>query len=93
MLEAGVASSIVATIMGSSPATTVGMAKRYGHIGQAARCEAIQKLNGVDFHFTGRPAGAGEGVNGSVLICLFVMEAGLTDHIWAFSRLTPASAA
>lgn len=49
MLEAGVAFSVVATIMGWSAATTVRMAKRYGHIGQAAQREAVAVLSGKDF--------------------------------------------
>jgi len=49
MLEAGVPFSVVATIMGWSPSTTVRMAKRYGHIGQAAQREAVKALNGAGF--------------------------------------------
>jgi hypothetical protein len=41
--------SVVATIMGWSPSTTVRMAKRYGHIGQAAQREAVKGLNGAGF--------------------------------------------
>ena len=44
MLEAGVAFSVVADIMGWSPSTAIRMAKRYGHIGNKARREAIDKL-------------------------------------------------
>ena len=46
MLEAGV--SVVATIMGWSPSTAVRMARRYGHIGQAAQREAVKALNGAN---------------------------------------------
>ena len=48
MLEAGVPFSVVATIMGWSPSTAVRMARRYGHIGQAAQREAVKHLNGAD---------------------------------------------
>jgi hypothetical protein len=44
MLEAGVPFSVVSEIMGWSASTAVRMAKRYGHIGQTARREAIKKL-------------------------------------------------
>lgn len=49
MLEAGVPFSVVATVMGWSPSTMVRMAKRYGHIGQAAVREAVKALEGVSF--------------------------------------------
>ncbi len=45
MLEAGVPFSVVATIMGWSPSTTVRMARRYGHIGQIAQRQAVNALN------------------------------------------------
>jgi len=45
MLEAGVPFSVVATIMGWSPSTTVRMARRYGHIGQTAQRQAVNVLN------------------------------------------------
>jgi integrase len=45
MLEAGTAFSVVAVIMGWSPSAAVRMAKRYGHIGHAARREAIDKAS------------------------------------------------
>jgi len=48
MLEAGVPFSVVASIMGWSTSTTVRMAKRYGHIGQAAQREAVKALIGAD---------------------------------------------
>ena len=44
MLEAGVSFAVVATIMGRSASTTVRMAKRYGHIGQAAQRQAVAAL-------------------------------------------------
>ncbi len=47
MLEAGVPFSVVATIMGWSPSTTIRMTRRYGHIGQAAQREAVSALEGV----------------------------------------------
>jgi Phage integrase family len=49
MLEAGVPFSVVATIMGWSPSTTVRMARRYGHIGQTAQRQAVNALRGADF--------------------------------------------
>jgi hypothetical protein len=49
MLESGTPLSVVATIMGWSPSTTVRMWRRYGHIGQAAQREAVKHLNGADF--------------------------------------------
>ena len=49
MLEAGAPFSVVAKIMGWSPATALRMVQRYGHIGQAAQREAIQALSGSDF--------------------------------------------
>ncbi len=41
----GVPLSVVATILGWSPATTALMAKRYGHIGDAARRSAVAVLD------------------------------------------------
>jgi integrase len=49
MLEAGVPFATVAVIMGWSPATTVRMAKRYGHIGQAAQRQAVAAINDTVF--------------------------------------------
>ena len=45
LLERGVAFAVVATIMGWSPATSVRMAKRYGHIGQSPQREAMRRLD------------------------------------------------
>jgi integrase len=45
MLEAGVAFSTVATIMGWSATATARMAKRYGHIGQAAQRLAVEAIS------------------------------------------------
>jgi len=45
MLEGGVPLSVVATILGWSPATTAIMAKRYGHIGDTARRAAVAALD------------------------------------------------
>ena len=53
MLEAGVPLSVVATVMGWSASTTVRVAKRYGHIGQAAQRQAVQALSGADFEGDG----------------------------------------
>ena len=47
MLESGTPLSVVATIMGWSPSTTVRMSRRYGHIGQAAQLEAVKALEGI----------------------------------------------
>jgi integrase len=44
MLEAGVPFSVVATIMGWSPSTTVRMSRRYGHIGQSAQNSLVPDL-------------------------------------------------
>jgi integrase len=44
ILEAGVPFSVVATIMGWSPSTTVRMSRRYGHIGQSAQRHAVNAL-------------------------------------------------
>ena len=45
MLEGGVPFSVVAAVMGWSPATTSRMVKRYGHIGQAAQREAVTMIS------------------------------------------------
>jgi integrase len=58
MLEAGVPFSVVATIMGWSPSTTVRMSRRYGHIGQAAQCHAVNALNEAGFQGDGAQNGA-----------------------------------
>lgn len=50
MLESGVPFSVVASVMGWSPSTTVRMTRRYGHIGEAACREAVRVLNGANFH-------------------------------------------
>lgn len=47
MLEGGVPLSVVGSILGWSPATTVRMAKRYGHIGQVAQRQAVAVLDRV----------------------------------------------
>ena len=53
MLEAGVPFSVVATIMGWSPSTTVRMARRYGHIGQTAQRQAVNALSEAGFQGDG----------------------------------------
>ncbi len=53
MLEAGVPFSVVATIMGWSPSTTVRMSRRYGHIGQTAQRQAVNALNEAGFQEDG----------------------------------------
>ncbi len=45
MLEGGAPLSVVAAILGWSAATTVRMAKRYGHIGQVAQRQAVELLD------------------------------------------------
>jgi integrase len=45
MLEGGAPLSVVASILGWSAATTVRMAKRYGHIGQVAQRQAVELLD------------------------------------------------
>lgn len=45
MLEGGVPLSVVASILGWSPATTTRMMKRYGHIGQVAQRQAVEVLD------------------------------------------------
>lgn len=47
MLEGGVPYAVLASLMGWSAATAIRMAKRYGHIGQAAHRDAVQLLNGT----------------------------------------------
>jgi len=51
MLEAGVPLSVVGELLGWSAAMTFAMAKRYGHIGQSARVEAVKALEGDDSGF------------------------------------------
>ena len=59
MLEGGVPLSVVATILGWSPATTALMGKRYGHIGDAARRSAVAVLDkfGLESGETGHRIG------------------------------------
>jgi integrase len=45
LLEAGVSFPIVASLLGWSPSTTTKMAKRYGHIGNAAHRAAVTALD------------------------------------------------
>jgi integrase len=45
LLEAGVSFPIVASLMGWSPSTTTKIAKRYGHIGNAAHLDAVRALD------------------------------------------------
>jgi Phage integrase family len=53
MLEAGAPFSVVATIIGWRASTTVRMAERYGHIGQAAQRQAVDTLNRASFQADG----------------------------------------
>lgn len=48
MFESGTPLTVVATIMGWSPSTTVRMSRRYGHIGLAAQREAVRALEGKE---------------------------------------------
>jgi len=45
MLERGVPFPVVSEVMGWSASTAIRMAKRYGHIGSAARRETVGKLS------------------------------------------------
>jgi integrase len=54
MLEGGVPLSVVASILGWSPATTARMAKRYGHIGQFAQRQAVEVLDAKRKKKTGK---------------------------------------
>jgi hypothetical protein len=45
LLERGVAFAVVASIMGWSAATSVRMAKRYGHIGASPQRDAMKLLD------------------------------------------------
>jgi integrase len=45
MLEGGTPFPVLAALMGWSPATTVRMAKRYGHIGQDALRRAVESIS------------------------------------------------
>lgn len=45
MLERGVPLAVVASVLGWSTATTVRMARRYGHIGQVAQRQAVEVLD------------------------------------------------
>ena len=47
MLERGVPLAVVASVLGWSTATTVRMAKRYGHIGHVAQRQAVSVLDRV----------------------------------------------
>jgi integrase len=49
MLEGGVPFATVAVIIGWSPAATVRMAKRYGHIGQTSQRHAVTAINDTVF--------------------------------------------
>jgi len=44
MLEEGVPFQVVAELMGWSPANTIRMAKRYGHIGQQSLRNAVNAI-------------------------------------------------
>jgi hypothetical protein len=56
MLEAGVTFPVLAMIMGWSPATTVRMAKRYGHIGQKALRTAVESISSAAHPTSTTPA-------------------------------------
>jgi integrase len=65
MLEAGVSFSVLAMIMGWSPATTVRMAKRYGHIGQKAMRTAVEAISSASQPAPSAPAKNAEILQGS----------------------------
>ena len=48
MLERGVPLAVVASVLGWSTATTVRMARRYGHIGHIAQRQAVAVLDRVE---------------------------------------------
>jgi adenine-specific DNA-methyltransferase len=54
-LESGTPLSVVATLMGWSPSTTVRMSRRHGHIGQAAQREAVKALEGESAKIEAKP--------------------------------------
>jgi integrase len=58
MLEAGEAFPVVAMIMGWSPATTVRMAKRYGHIGQPTLRRAVESISSATAKSAEKPSGS-----------------------------------
>ena len=58
MLEAGVTFPVLAMLMGWSPATTVRMAKRYGHIGQTALRSAVEAIAAKPVESSENPAGS-----------------------------------
>ena len=58
MLEAGEAFPVVAMIMGWSPATTVRMAKRYGHIGQPTLRRAVESISSAPAKSAEKPSGS-----------------------------------
>ena len=47
LLEGGVSFPIVASLLGWSPSTSTKMAKRYGHIGNAAHRQAVAALDPI----------------------------------------------
>jgi integrase len=56
MLEAGVPFQVVAELMGWSSATTIRMAKRYGHIGQESLRNAVNSIAAAAEKLTQKPA-------------------------------------
>ena len=55
MLEAGAPFQVVAELMGWSPATTIRMAKRYGHIGQESLRNAVNSITAAAEKLTQKP--------------------------------------
>jgi hypothetical protein len=47
MLERGIPFPVIAEVMGWSPATTIRMAKRYGHIGRRSLRDAVNAISRV----------------------------------------------
>ena len=56
MLEAGVPFQVVAELMGWSPATTIRVAKRYGHIGQESLRNAVNLIAAASGKLTQKAA-------------------------------------
>jgi len=65
MLEKAVPFSVVAMIMGWSSATTVRMAKRYGHIGHAALRTAVEAMSSAVKPATTKPTQEAQNPQGS----------------------------
>ena len=60
MLEAGTPFPVVAELMGWSPATTIRMAKQYGHIGQESLRNAVYSMAAAAEKLTPKTANRSE---------------------------------